>query len=67
MRWPWQRQPDETERARAELALERTSERLEETRRRDEAGHRLAERIRQMRQRNHLSDAISRAFEEGRR
>ncbi|NEA22597.1 DUF7620 family protein [Actinomadura bangladeshensis] len=67
MRWPWnQPHPDDGEQARAEAALERTSERLEETRRRDEAGHRLAEKIRAMRERNHLAEAIERALGEGR-
>lgn len=66
MRWPWQQHPDDGERARADEALERATERLEETRRRDEAGHRLAARIRTMRDRNHLAEAIERALGEGR-
>ncbi|MCP9947290.1 DUF7620 family protein [Actinomadura madurae] len=67
MRWPWkQTHPDDGEQARADEALERTSEGLAETRRRDEAGYRLAERIRAMRERNHLAEAIEKALGEGR-
>lgn len=67
MRWPWkQEHPDGGERARADEALERTSQRLEETRRRDEDGYRLAEVIREMRRVNHLAEAIAHALEEGR-
>jgi hypothetical protein len=65
MRWPW-RHRDEQGHARADAALERTREKREASRRKDAAGARLADRIRQMREANHLAEAIERALREGR-
>jgi hypothetical protein len=65
MRWPrWRR--DEQGHARADRALVSTERKLAETRRRDEAGERLADRIRVMRAHNHLAEAIAHALREGR-
>ena len=66
MKWFRRRPPDTAGHDRADEALERTAERLQETLRRDEVGHRLARRIREMRERNHLAEAIERALREGR-
>lgn len=67
MRW-WRRHHDERERAReraharADEALAQTDAQLQEARERDAHGWGLADRIRQMRDRNHLGEAIEDAI-----
>lgn len=67
MRWWRRNRRDEQEgHARADRALRRADAAYEATRRRDEQGRRLADRIREMRERNHLAEAIEHALREGR-
>lgn len=65
MKWPrWKR--DEQGHARADEAAATTERKLAESRRKDADGERLADRIREMRERNHLAEAIADALREGR-
>jgi hypothetical protein len=66
MKWPW-RHSDGEAHDRAEEALRRTSRRREEQEQRDDAFLPLADRIREMRERNHLAESIEAALREGRR
>lgn len=65
MRWPW-RHRDEAGHDRAEEALRKTAERRAEQRHRDEGFLPVADRIREMRRRNHLAEAVEAALREGR-
>jgi hypothetical protein len=64
MRWPW-RHRDEGGHERAEEALRRTRERRREQERRDGRFGPVADRIREMRERNHLAEAVEAALREG--
>lgn len=66
MRWPW-RHRDDAGHERADEALRQTAERREEQQERDDKFLPLADRIRRMRERNHLAEAVERALREGRR
>lgn len=65
MKWPWHRH-DQGEHERAEEALRRTRGRRQEQERRDDRFLPVADRIRRMRERNHLAEAIESALREGR-
>lgn len=66
MRWPrpW-RHRDHEAHERADEALRESSARRAETERRDRTFLPKADRIRQMRERNHLAEAIEAALREG--
>lgn len=64
MRWPW-RHRDDGAHERADEALRRTSRRREEQEERDEAFLPVADRIREMRRRNHLAEAVEQALRGG--
>lgn len=64
MRWPW-RYRDDGGHERADEALRRTSRRREEQEERDGAFLPVADRIRRMRERNHLAEAVERALRGG--
>lgn len=65
MRWPW-RHVGGDDHDRAEEALRRTARRREEQQERDEGFLPLADRIRRMRERNHLAEAVEQALRGGR-
>jgi hypothetical protein len=66
MRWPWDHREQAEQEQRAEQALKETKKRVAETRQRDARARHLAETIRQMRQRNHLAEAVEAALRRGR-
>lgn len=66
MRWPWRNRNDGAhEHERADEALRRTSRRRAEQEERDEAFLPVADRIREMRRRNHLAEAVEQALRGG--
>jgi hypothetical protein len=66
MRWPW-RHRDDGGHERADRAVAQARERRREQQARDEGFLPLADRIRRMRERNHLAEAVEQALREGRR
>ena len=64
MRWPWRHRDDAGHEA-ADEAIERTARRREEQQVRDEAFLPLADRIREMRRRNHFAEAVEQALRKG--
>lgn len=65
MRWPW-RHAGGGDHDRAEEAIRQTRRRREEQQERDEGFLPLAVRIRRMRERNHLAEAVEQALRGGR-
>jgi hypothetical protein len=66
MRWPW-RHRNGSAHERADRAVVEARQRREEQEERDEAFLPVADRIRRIREQNHLADAVEAALREGRR
>lgn len=62
----WRRQEPEPGPSRADEALEASRQQLADARRQNTHWAEVAERLRQMRKRNHLGEAFTAAFWEGR-
>lgn len=66
MRLPWRRRRERRESTAADEALQLSEEQLDRARERHQEFERLAQRMRRMRQVNHLGEAFRDAFGEGR-
>lgn len=67
MRWPWQRtKPCRAAEDRADEAARLTEEQAAEAHERLAESRQLADRFRELRQRNHFAESFARALREGR-
>lgn len=66
MRWRWLSSRAERGPSRADAAVEQSRRQLDEAKQERRHWEDFTERLRQIRERNHLADAVERALREGR-